>query len=57
MKKPSVVEERYMDSDGYWVVLKPGYQIDGCHGWREDTAKKLSARIKDARPCNCEDCK
>lgn len=44
----------YQDSDGIWCDLAPGYNFDGCSGFRADTAKGLlddATRIEEGEPC------
>jgi hypothetical protein len=44
----------HADSDGIWVDLSPGYNFDGCSGFRSDTAKGVlrdATRIEEGEPC------
>ena len=54
MKAKPQIKEIYHDDDGWWVILKDGWTIDGCVGWREDTKRALMARIKDAKHTGLE---
>lgn len=51
-----VSSETWKDSDGHWILLKDGYQIDGVHAIHESTEKKALRRLRDVRPCCCIDC-
>lgn len=42
------VESFYRDNDGWWVILSPGWVVDGCVGVREDTKAKLWNRVREA---------
>lgn len=44
--KKGIISEIWKDSDGWWALLKDGWEIDGCVGVREDTKKALLDRIK-----------
>lgn len=46
--KPAI-KEIFKDDDGWWLVLKNGWSIDDSITCREDTRKKLMARLKDAK--------
>lgn len=35
------IEELYRDDDGYWVLLKPEWKIDGSGNWREGSKRRL----------------
>jgi len=35
------VEELYSDQDGWWIVLKDGYNYFGCCSFREDSLRRL----------------
>jgi len=41
------VEQFYQDSDGYWVVLKDGYEWFGCVSIHEYTLKAVWNSLKD----------
>jgi hypothetical protein len=41
IQKHKAVEELYSDSDGWWAVLKDGYNYFGCSSIRQDTLTKL----------------
>lgn len=43
----SIVQMAWAEDDGYFAMLKDGWVIDDCSGWREDTKAKLWAEIKD----------
>lgn len=52
------VEEEYLDPDGYWIHLKRGWIIpNDCHGIVEDSKRLARAKVGDAVPCDCKDCK
>jgi hypothetical protein len=40
------VEELYHDGDGYWIVLKDGYNHEGCCSIRENTLTRLASRLQ-----------
>lgn len=44
------------DSDGYWIYLKPGYQVDGDHAIVEDTKRAAVAKLRSIKPCDCAIC-
>lgn len=52
-----VVSNEWKDSDGYWMLLYTGFQIDGAHAIHESSRTAASARVRDVRPCKCIDCK
>lgn len=49
----------YVDSDGYWIDLAPGWQNGndpGSHGIVEGTKREARAALANAIPCTCADC-
>lgn len=46
MSSKNIISQIWHDEDGWWAILKDGWQIDDCSGVREDTKKKLMERIK-----------
>lgn len=47
------VEELYRDSDGWWVVLKDGYNYLGCCSFRQNTLTSIKdslSQIKIGNP-------
>ena len=58
MFKKSQIAEQWRDSDGYWIALKPGWQVVGdplCHQVHEDT--KRECLMYEAEPCACPNCR
>lgn len=53
----AVVSEEWGDSDGHWILLSPGYQIDDTHAIHEATRAEALARLRDVKECQCHDCK
>lgn len=51
-----VADRTWKDSDGFWILLKDGFHIDGVHAIREDTKRAAIAQVKNVRPCACIDC-
>lgn len=52
-------QEEYMDEDGYWIYLKPGFKSDmdpigAVHIVHEDT--RAEAMKEGVMRCTCEDC-
>jgi hypothetical protein len=48
----------YLDVDGYWIELKPGWRMPGdAHGIVENTKREAKARLKDVVKCDCQDCR
>jgi 8-oxo-dGTP pyrophosphatase MutT (NUDIX family) len=44
--------------DGYWIDLPAGWIMPGGeHGIVEDTKRAALARVGDAIPCTCEQCR
>lgn len=44
--------------DGWWAILKEGWQWDGVHGLHERSPRALLKVLRHAvRPCSCEDCR
>lgn len=54
IKDKPAIKEIYHDSDGWWVILRDGWTIDDCVGWREDTKRALMRRLKDAKRTGIE---
>jgi hypothetical protein len=46
IKKHKAVEDLYRDCDGYWVVLKDGYNYFNACTFREDTLTGLLRNLK-----------
>lgn len=55
-RHPDKIEMWYRDSDGYWVELNKGWQLDGCHGVHEDTVADCLSAFKGVDTCDCADC-
>ena len=57
------IAREYLDSDGYWIDLAPGYRNAGqdpvghLHGIHEDTKREARGWLKYVKPCDCGDCK
>jgi murein L,D-transpeptidase YafK len=45
IEQHKLVEEVYQDSDGWWAVLKDGYNYFGCSSIRQDTLTKLKSSL------------
>lgn len=51
------------EEDGYWVTLAPGFADLSFDPWQpthtihEWTVARVLSRMKDVRPCDCEECK
>lgn len=44
--------------DGWWAMLKKGWQWDDCHGIHERSPRALLEVLRhEVRPCNCADCR
>lgn len=65
MRKPSKRElkkriaEEWLDSDGYWIALKGGWQDSfnpTCHTIVEDTKAEAYKVLACSEPCNCAEC-
>ena len=42
---------------GEWFVdLKAGYQLDGAHGFGEDTKGDVRRTMTSVKPCSCKEC-
>jgi hypothetical protein len=39
------VEELYKDLDGWWIVLKDGYNYEGCVSIHEPTLTRLADKL------------
>lgn len=56
-----MLDELYIDFDGYWAYAKDGYKFAGmggkCHTARENTRKEMLQMIRTLKPCNCSNCK
>lgn len=52
----SVSDERGCDQ-GIWAYLKPGWRFEDTHIVHEDTITQVLARLKEAEPCACMDCR
>ncbi len=47
----------YQDSDGYWLLLRPGFIGPfETHEIHDLTVKECLWQIKDVRPCDCAKC-
>lgn len=58
MKPTDLIQEEYRDSDGYWIYLKNGWRIRGdAHGIVENSKREARAKLADAIPCNCAECR
>jgi hypothetical protein len=44
--KHNAVQELYKDGDGYWVVLKDGYEWFGCVSIHEYTLTRICNALK-----------
>ena len=57
--KPEHIAEQWVDDDGYWIALKPGFKSDddpigNLHTIHEDN--KLACYFHGVMPCECKDC-
>tara|TARA_R100000664_G_C2745889_1_gene133664 strand:+ start:916 stop:1104 length:189 start_codon:yes stop_codon:yes gene_type:complete len=53
IKKDKRIESYYKDLDGYWLVLKDGYNWDGCGTIHEDTIKEVLKQIPNIEKGEC----
>ncbi len=56
------IDAEWMDSDGYWIDLKPGWKngddpVGVLHGIHEDTKAEARRTLRSAMECDCEECK
>lgn len=53
-----VANESWKDSDGYWLVLEPGYMcaFSDCHTIHEWNVKDVLDAIKNIQVCECQEC-
>jgi len=59
MKVLDKVSAHWMDDDGYWILLKDGWQDlynPTSHTIHEDTKREAFVIAKDAIPCACREC-
>lgn len=55
--------DEHFSRDGYWVTLKPGFAdmgFDPCqptHTIHEWTVKRILHRMRDVKPCSCNECR
>lgn len=51
--------ESFSDSDGYWLVLRPGFEcsMSGCHTIHEWNVRDVLTAIANIQPCDCDQCK
>ena len=52
------VSEVYSDSDGHWVILKPGWRDRESltHSFHEQTLARLRQSFRRVEKCTCEEC-
>jgi len=53
-----LIKTAWIDSDGYWIELIPGWQDaenPQCHTITEDTRREAMAHLVE--PCNCRGCR
>lgn len=56
--RPADVTVTHEPPDGWWIDLPAGWIIPGdCHGIVEDTKAAALRRLRDAVPCDCDDCR
>lgn len=58
-KRPTrkeVSDKEWTDSDGFWMLLKKGWHIDGAHAIHEPSKRAAYARVTDVQQCQCPDC-
>lgn len=58
--KSKLIEETQIDSDGFWIYLKPGFRAaekNFEHLIHEDTKAKAYDRLREVVVCHCDDCK
>lgn len=52
-----VVDQEWKDSDGYWLLLYPGFHIDHAHAIHESSKTAAYRRVREVEQCKCIDCK
>lgn len=52
IRKHKLVSELYADSDGWWIVLKDGYNYEGQCSIRENTLTRLYQCLKFVKQGN-----
>jgi hypothetical protein len=58
MKLTDLIQEECRDADGFWIYLKYGWRIRGdAHGIVENTKREARAKLAEAVPCDCEECR
>jgi hypothetical protein len=45
-----------LGDEGWELICKPGYSIDGQHFVYGDTRSEVKALARDIEPCACADC-
>lgn len=54
--RKEVSDKEWTDSDGYWILLHAGWQIDGAHAIHESSKREAYKRVADVKRCECPDC-
>jgi hypothetical protein len=44
------------EGNGWFVYLKPGFQMDGAHCFGEDRLRDVWATMVRVKPCGCDEC-
>lgn len=57
-RHPDKVSDAYVDSDGAWIELNPGWTANprDAHDIVESTVSAVLARFRDVEPCTCAEC-
>lgn len=58
-KYQALIDEEWSENgsgDGYWIILKTGYQWDGAHAVHEPTRAAAYRVLREVAPCRCMDC-
>lgn len=50
------IQQEWSDSDGHWILLRPGYHVDGAHAIVESSKPEATKRLRDVKRCECPDC-
>jgi hypothetical protein len=57
IERSGKIESGYKDSDGYWLLCKPGFIGPfGTHELHELTINELLWQFKEIEVCECDEC-
>lgn len=56
-RHPEKIRDWYKDSDGYWIDLQYGWQLQGTHTVHEWNVRDALDMFKAVEPCDCLECR